>query len=133
MRIPLDVETRRLRITLKSPGAGIAEIALYEHAPEAWRALLARREADARARAERDEDLRRAREELPRRPWVEVEPFGRLRVVDEVDCGAAEPGHAFAEGPPGASEVQEVLGRRCRVLRRTEGEAAWMAFPLGRR
>ncbi|HNQ73527.1 MAG TPA: hypothetical protein PKN95_07980 [Verrucomicrobiota bacterium] len=131
-RVPLEVTTRWLKIELKSSGANFAEIALYEFTPEAYAALLARRAAEAQERAERDRAIQQAREELARRPWVELPPFGRVRLVDEVDCAAAEPGHQFRESPAGVSRVETILGRPCRVLPPTAGAASYMAFRLGK-
>lgn len=131
-RVPLEVTTRYLRMELKSPGANVAEIALYEFTPEAHRAMLARKEAEAKERAARDAAMQQAREELARRPWLDLPPFGRVQLVDEVECGAVEPGHQFRESPAGVSRVETILGRPCRVLRAVEGEAGFMAFRLGR-
>ncbi|MBI5384406.1 MAG: hypothetical protein HZA90_06925 [Verrucomicrobia bacterium] len=132
VRVPLEVTTRYLRLELKTPGANFAEVALYEFTPEAHRALLARREAEARERIERDAALKKAQEEVAKRPWLELPPFGRVQLVDEVDCGAVEPGHQFRESPLGVSRVETILGQPCRVLRPTEGEASYLAFRLGK-
>ncbi|MCR4413154.1 MAG: hypothetical protein NUV77_12100, partial [Thermoguttaceae bacterium] len=131
-RVPLDVTARRLRLEFKTPGAMVTEIALYEYTPEAHQAMLDRKAAEARRRAERETAIRRAQEELPKRPWVELPPFGRLRVVDDVDCAAPDPSHQFRESPAGASRVETILGRPCRVLRPVEGESSYMAFRLGK-
>ena len=131
-RVPVEITTRYLRIELKSPGANFAEIALYEFTPEAYRAMLARKEAEAKERAARDAATKQAQEEMARRPWRELPPFGRVQLVDEVDCGTAEPGHQFRESPAGASRVETILGRPCRVMRPVEGEASYMAFRIGK-
>ena len=131
VRLPLDVTTRYLQIELKGGGANFAEIALYEYTPEAHRALTERKAADAKARVERDAALKQATDEAARRLWSELPPFGRVQLVDEVDCGAADPGHRFSESPAGVSRVENILGRPSRVLSKTDGEGAYMAFRLG--
>jgi hypothetical protein len=132
VRLPLDVTTRFLQIELKSPGANFAEIALYEHTPEAHRAMLERKAAAAKIKAERDAALQQARDDAARRPVSDLPPFSTVRLVDEVNCGAIEPGHAFRESPTGVSRVETILGRPCRVLRPTEGEGSYLAFRLGK-
>ena len=64
---------------------------------------------------------------------VELAPFGTLSLVDEVDCGADDPGHQARFDPAGASRKQTVLGRPCRVLAPTAGECAAMCFRIGAR
>ena len=105
---------------------------LYEFTPEAYRAMLARKEAEAKERAARAAAMKQAQEELARRPWFDLPPFGRVQLVDEVDCGTAEPGHQFRESPAGASRVETILGRPCRVMRPVEGKASYMAFRIGK-
>lgn len=131
-RVPLEVTTRWLKLELKSPGANFAEMALYEFTPEAYAALLARRAAEAKERTERDRALQQAREERARQPWVDLPPFGRVRLVDEVDCATAEPGHQFRESPTNASRVETILGRPCRVLPATANECSYLSFRLGK-
>ena len=57
-------------------------------------------------------------------------PFGKLPLLDEVDCGA-DASHAFSEDPKGISRVQTILGRPCRVLP-PEGGAKYIAYRLGK-
>jgi len=57
-------------------------------------------------------------------------PFGELTLVDEVLCGGAGEGHDFAESLDGASRVQTILGRPCRVLP-NEGGAKYFAYRMG--
>ncbi len=66
------------------------------------------------------------------RPLVDLPPFGRLAVVDEVACGAADPGHDMRCSPAAAAQVATILGRPCRVLTPTRDECAFMSFRLGR-
>lgn len=75
----------------------------------------------------------RAREEALKRPIVEMAPFGRLSLVDEVVCGAAQPGHEMRADPVSAVRVETVLGRPCRTLAPTAKECAYMTFRLGAR
>ena len=127
-RVELDVATRYLRITRLTPEAIFAEIALYEYTP----AGLAARAEQQRREAERQLALARAAEEARNRPLVDLGPmFGRLPLVDEIDAGAAAPGHRFVEDPAGASTVETILGRPCRVLRKYENEASFVTFRIG--
>lgn len=132
IRIPLEVTTRYLKLELKSSGANFAEIALYEFTPEAHRAWLERKAAAAREHAEREAALQQAEAELARRPWLELPPFGRVRLVDEVDCAATEPDHQFRESPARASRVETILGQPCRVLQPAADEASYLAFRIGK-
>lgn len=127
----LDVSTRYLEIELVDPGANLGEIVLYEYTPEGQRAMLAaRQEAEQRASA-KAEALARSRAEMASRPVVDLPPFGRVRLVDEVDLGAADPGHRFQESPRGISRVETILGRPCRVLEPRDGEGSFLAVRLG--
>ena len=130
--IPLIATTRYLRVELKSPAAIVGELALYAYTDEGFRAFQTRLAKETREKIERDAALRKAQEEVARRPVVEMAPFGKLSLVDEVNVGAAEPGHMFEESPKGATQVETILGRPTRVLRPTEGESAFMSFRLGR-
>ena len=59
-------------------------------------------------------------------------PFGDLPLIDEIRCGDAPPADgAFAEAPAGASQVQEILGQKARVLPNV-GEAKYFAYRIGR-
>jgi hypothetical protein len=131
-RIPLDVTSRYLRLTRMTPGAQFTEIAIYEHTPDAHRAMLERKAAEAKARAEREAALARARAEMKKRPLVELgAPFGKAYLVDEIDCGMARQEHGFVEDPAGASRVEDIFGRPCRVLRKTAGECAYISYRVG--
>ncbi|MDF2439403.1 MAG: hypothetical protein JWN98_387 [Abditibacteriota bacterium] len=57
-------------------------------------------------------------------------PFGKLRLVDEIDCGAVTGARPFAEAPAGISQVETILGKACRVLPRS-GEAKYFAYRIG--
>lgn len=56
-------------------------------------------------------------------------PFGRLPLVDEIECARADT-HHFAESPKGASRVETVLGRPCRVVPNAGG-ARYVAWRVG--
>lgn len=141
--IPLHAKTRYLRVSREEAGAMFAELVLFEETEEEHRAAAAKREAEAKAKAEREAaaarlqaereaGLARARAELPHRPVIDLgEPFGRATLVDQIEAAAEQPGHLFTESPAGASKVATVLGRPCRVLDKTRGEAAYMAFRIG--
>lgn len=64
-------------------------------------------------------------------------PFGRLELVEEIDCAAVGPAAAdapaveFREYPKGISRVETVLGRRCRTLPNEQGEAKYVAYRIG--
>ncbi len=131
-QVPLSATTRYLRIELKSPAAIFNEILLLAYTEEGFRALQSRLEKEKRDRDEREAALSKAKQEAANRPVVEMAPFGKLSLVDEVDVGAADPGHLFEESPKGATRVETILGRSCRVLSPTADEGAFMSFRVGR-
>ncbi|HSN53399.1 MAG TPA: hypothetical protein VLT32_01950, partial [Candidatus Sulfomarinibacteraceae bacterium] len=53
-----------------------------------------------------------------------------LRLIDQVDLGAADPGHRFVESAPGASRIASILGRQTRVMDPHE-DARYFAVRLG--
>ena len=50
-KVPLDLTSRYLRLTRMSAGAQFTEIAIYEYTPEAYRRMLERKAAEAKAKA----------------------------------------------------------------------------------
>ena len=58
-------------------------------------------------------------------------PWGQLPLVDQVICSEAPGARQFAEDPPGASKVESILGRKCRVLP-NEGGASFFAYVVGK-
>jgi hypothetical protein len=127
--VRLDVTTRCLRITRTTPGANFSEIAVYEYTDEQFRAMqLAKAEA-ARREHERKLALEKAREEALKRPLAEIEPFGTLSLVDEIECATQAPAH---QAPGDVSRVTTILGRRTRVIPPTQGTAACFTYRLGR-
>ncbi len=57
-------------------------------------------------------------------------PFGVLPLVQEIDCSAENGDLLFVEFPKGASKVEEILGRKCRVLGK-DGECKYFAYRVG--
>ena len=57
-------------------------------------------------------------------------PFGRLPLVDEVDCGKPAEARPFVEALQGVSRVETILGKPCRVLPNT-GDKKYFAYRIG--
>jgi hypothetical protein len=131
--VPLTVTTRYLMLELKSAGAIFHEIVLDAYSERGWQAVKAAKAEDERKEAERQAALKKAKEEALKRPISDVAPYGRLSLVDEVACGAAQPGHEMRCDPAGAPRVETILGRPCRTLSPTSKECATMTFRLGAR
>ncbi|MEI6515754.1 MAG: hypothetical protein WCO77_07245 [bacterium] len=131
--VALNVTTRFLMLELKSAGAIFHEIVLDAYSERGGAAFkTAKAETDRKA-TERQAALKKAREEALKRPMVEMAPFGRLSLVDEVACGAADPGHMMRSDPANAVRGETILGRPCRVVSPTSSECAYMTFRLGAR
>ena len=130
--VRLDVQTRYLRLTRMTPGANFSEIAVYEHSKEAWQELQKQQAEAVRAAALREVAMQKAREEALRRPIVELEPYGRLSLVDEINCAAVTPTHEFTETPAGVSRVERILDREARVLVPNSHEAGGMTWRIGK-
>lgn len=60
---------------------------------------------------------------------MNLPPFGEVKVIDTVDCTKTD--HGFFEKPAGASQVQEILGRKCRVLTVDKEKSVMFAYRLG--
>ncbi len=58
-------------------------------------------------------------------------PFGRQRLVQEIDCAQANKNLLFLEFPQGASQVEKALETPCRVLPNREGDAKYFAYRVG--
>lgn len=129
--IPLERETRYLRVTLMSPGAIFTEIALDAYSPNGWASKQAERAEAARLEAERTEGIRRAKEEAMKRPQVAVAPYGTLSLVEEINT-ASLAADAFRESPAGVSRVETILGQPARVLSMTPKEGATFTVRVGR-
>ncbi len=130
--IPLDLEARFVRLTIMTPGSAFTEIAVDAHSQKGYEALLARRAEELRQEEERQAALKRAREEALKRPLTEMEPYGTLSLVDEIDCAATKPTHGFADNPAGCSRVETVLGQPCRVMPTVEGESSTLTYTIGK-
>lgn len=131
--VPLNVTTRYLMLELKSAGAVFHEVVLDAYSERGWQAVKAAKAEAERKEVERQAALAKAKEEALKRPLVELAPYGRLSLVDEVACGAAQPGHEMRCDPAAAARVETVLGKPCRVLAPTPKECAYMTFRLGAR
>ena len=106
----VKISTRYLRLTKTSFEANVAEVVVFERVEDDARVpdgAGARDVADAGA------------------------PFGRLALVDEIECGGEDDGHLFVEGPNGVSRIERILGRAARVLPR-DGQAKYFAYRIGR-
>ncbi len=132
VEITLDATTRYLRLTRKSPGANFSEIAVYEYTDEEYERLVQQKAEAARREAKRQEALRKARAEALTRPLVEMEPYGTLSLVDEIDCAKEPASHLFSQYPPNVSNVKKVLNRKVRVLPPVKGEAAYFSYRIGK-
>lgn len=129
--IPLNTKTRYLRVEIKDGEANSGELALYGYSSAGWQSYQ-QRQADAqKAAAEKIAALEKAKTEASNRPVVEMAPYGKLSLVDEVDFGAATPGHMFTQSPAGASRVETILGQKARVLNKIEDEAAVVTVRMG--
>jgi hypothetical protein len=126
--IPIDTETRYLRITRMTPGANFSEIALYEHTDASWDQLQTEKNEAARAAAQREAMLIQAKNEALRRPIVTMEPFGRLSLVDEIDPTL----DTARESPENCSRIEAILGRPARVMNLLQDEASFMTWRIGR-
>ncbi len=129
--IALDTASRYVRLEWQDAAAIVAEIALDVWSAAGWTAETERQAAAAAAEAERQAILAAAREEALRRPIIELEPFGRLSLVDEVDCAGDGAAHQFRHAPEGTSEVTTILGREARVVTPLPGAANYISYRLG--
>ena len=75
--------------------------------------------------------MEKAREEALKRPLVEMEPYGTLSLVDEIDLGAKDPGHMFRPDGENGPTILEILGRKCRILPKTENESTHFTVRMG--
>lgn len=57
--------------------------------------------------------------------------FGRLPLVDEIDCGADAGPRIFSEAPPGSSKVETIFGRPCRVLPNEGDQPKFFSYRIG--
>ncbi len=100
-QLPLDQTTRYLRIERSQPSCIFSEIALYEYTADAHQAMLTRKATEQKEMAARDVAIKQAQEEARNRPLVDMGPlFGKLILVDEVDCSQPPVPGSFREDPP---------------------------------
>ncbi|WP_459554375.1 hypothetical protein [Lacunimicrobium album] len=59
----------------------------------------------------------------------ELAPFGQVRLVDEIDVTAA---NGMTESPQHGSRVEEILGRKTRVVIPNEKEASYVTWRVGK-
>ena len=129
--VPVETETRYVKLTAMSGGANVSEIALDAYSPKGWESVkLAKAEA-SRLAAQKQEALKKAKEEALKRPLVKVEPYGTLSLVEEIDMATLKD-ETLTVSPAGASRVETILGRPARVLNITSGESAMMTVRIGR-
>lgn len=129
---PVGRETRYLRINLLDAGAIFTEIALDAYSPAGWQAIAEAKAEKERMDGERKLALEKAREEALKRPLVEMAPYGTLSLVDEVDLGAEDPGHLLQPDAGNPPKLVEILGRKCRVLSKTEKESTHFTVRMGK-
>lgn len=60
---------------------------------------------------------------------VNLPVFGTCAVIDSIDC--TRDGHRFVDHPSGASRVENILGRPCRVLDVQQGRSGLLSWRLG--
>jgi hypothetical protein len=130
--ISLDREARYLRLTIMTPAPAFTEIAVDAHSPKGYETLLAKRAEEHRLEQKRLAALKLAREEALKRPLIEMEPYGTLSLVDQIDCTAKTPTHGFSDNPAGCSHVETVLGRPCRVMPTVKDECSTITYTIGK-
>ena len=130
-QIPLNVKTRYLRVEVKDGQSNSAEMALYGYSAQGWQNYQQQKLAAETAATQKAAAIEKAKAEVAKRPVVNIAPFGKLSLVDEVDLGAADPGHLFSQSPANVSHVETILGQKARVLSKTAGEAAYFSVRLG--
>ena len=78
------------------------------------------------------EDSRRSQAEVGiGSSLLEMRPYGALSLIDEVDLGAPDPGHKFRQDGENEARISEILGRKCRVLPKTENESTHFTVRMG--
>ena len=55
--------------------------------------------------------------------------FGEVKVVDQIDCTKDD--HRFEDYPSGASRVEDILGKPCRVLPVQESHCSYLSWRIG--
>ena len=60
---------------------------------------------------------------------LQLPVYGKCEIVDTVDCTQTD--HRFADYPAGASRIETILGKPCRVLDVQPETASWVDWRLG--
>ena len=60
---------------------------------------------------------------------IKLPVYGECTIVDSIDCSKED--HRFADFPAGASRVETILGKPCRVLDVQPETASWVDWRLG--
>lgn len=126
-----NVKTRYLRVEVAGGQSNSAEMALYGYSDAGWQNYQNQQVQATRDAAGKATALKKAVDEVAKRPVVEMAPFGKLSLVDEVNLGAENPGHLFTQSPANSSHVETILGQKARVISKTEGEAAYITVRMG--
>jgi hypothetical protein len=131
--IPMDVTTRYIRLSKLDKGANVSEIAVYEYTKAAYEAMLVENARIIKEKAEKAELMRISKEEMMKNPVVDLgEPYGKVYLVDEVDCSKSDTSHMFAEYPVDGSKVEKILGKDCRVMPLVPRSGSYFTYRLGK-
>ncbi len=131
MPITINASTRYLRLVLLDAAAIFTEIALDAYSPTGWAALQEKLAEERRVAEARELALRKAREEALKRPVINLPPYGRLSLVDEINLATA-PAGSMKILPEAASSVETILGRPARILKPVDREASTITIRIGR-
>ncbi len=124
----LDAETRFVKVVKETNVGSFGEMLVYEYTPEGAKAALVKREEMKNAA----KVLEAAKANAGNRPLVDTGTlFGQLPLVDEIDVSSDPAGRTFVERPAGASRVEEILGRKTRVLPGEQEEESYFAYKVG--
>lgn len=64
---------------------------------------------------------------------ISLPAFGKVKLVDMVDCTKPDADHGFIEYPAGASRVEKILDRDCRVMPITaEEDGSYFGYRMGK-
>ena len=58
-------------------------------------------------------------------------PFGKLPLVQEIDCGAKNPDLMFIDLPSGVSKIEKILGKKCRVIPNNLDKSTYFSYIIG--
>ena len=112
--------TRYLRITKESADGVFGELLLWEQTPSQHEQLL------QKARL-----LEEAAVEKANRPTIDLgQPFGKLKLIEEISPEATLDEQQFRQSASNATEIQQILGRPLRVLE-PGNTAAYFAYRIG--